>query len=256
MESFWFGDSGMEGLLEKDTASFSLEVDIELSPVVVDSVNKEIREMKHGQSSGGKVNGEEKQTPYIRHKLLRYRVEIAVAPKSGLLQVADEHLVALGKDNEPKSKPQPFLERVQQRIHLRMEGQSHPTYFDRYLDHTIASRPHYPPHFPHLTALKRELESWFFYYFEPRERMRTPTSVKEVRHIGLMGEELASFLHTLRNLDPPQFRQHSACCNHALPNSSRPSSRRVALRMLSQRQRDLYRGAVLLGRTSPPRRDL
>ncbi|MCC6391191.1 MAG: AAA family ATPase [Bryobacterales bacterium] len=218
MESFWFGDAGMEGLLEKDTASFSLEVDIELSPVVVDSVNKEIREMKRGQSSGGEANGEEKQTPYIRHKLLRYRVEIAVTPKSGLLQVADEHLVALGKDNEPKSKPLPFLERVQQRIHLRMEGQSHPTYFDRYLDHTIASRPHYPPHFPHLTALKRELESWFFYYFEPRERMRTPTSVKEVRHIGLMGEELASFLHTLRNVDPPQFRAIEKAIHQIIPS--------------------------------------
>ena len=82
-----------------------------------------------------------------------------------------------------------------------MEGQAHPTYFEQYLDHAVVSRPHYAPHHPHLTALKRELQSWFFYYFEPRERMRAPTSVKEVRHVGLMGEELAAFLYTLRNLD-------------------------------------------------------
>jgi predicted ATPase len=86
-----------------------------------------------------------------------------------------------------------------------MEGQSHPTYFERYLDHAIVSRPHYPPHYPHLTALKQELQSWYFYYFEPRERMRAPTSVKEARHIGMMGEELAAFLNTMRNLDPHQF---------------------------------------------------
>lgn len=99
-----------------------------------------------------------------------------------------------------------------------MEGQSHPTYFDRYLDHAIVSRPHYAPHYPHLTALKKELQSWFFYYFEPRERMRAPTGVKEVRHIGLMGEELAAFLNTLSNLDPPQFRAVEKALHSLIPS--------------------------------------
>jgi hypothetical protein len=36
--------------------------------------------------------------------------------------------------------------------------------------------------------------------------MRAPNPVKEVRHIGLMGEELASFLNTLQALDEPQFK--------------------------------------------------
>jgi len=54
--------------------------------------------------------------------------------------------------------------------------------------------------------MRRELASWFFFYFEPREHMRLPNPVKEVRHIGLMGEELASFLNTLKVLDEPQFR--------------------------------------------------
>jgi predicted ATPase len=87
-----------------------------------------------------------------------------------------------------------------------MEGQAHPTYHERYLDHCILSMPLYPPHYPHLVAVRQELASWFFFYFEPRERMRAPSPVKEVRHIGLMGEELASFLNTLKVLDPLQFR--------------------------------------------------
>jgi predicted ATPase len=99
-----------------------------------------------------------------------------------------------------------------------MEGQAHPTSFDRFLDHAILSRPHYAPHYPHLTALKKELQSWFFYYFEPRERMRAPTSVKEVRHIGLMGEELAAFLNTLKNLDPRQFRAVEKAVHSLIPS--------------------------------------
>ncbi len=98
-----------------------------------------------------------------------------------------------------------------------MEGQAHPTYFGRYLDHAILSRPHYLPHYPHLTALKRELQSWVFYYFEPRERMRAPTPVKEVRHVGMMGEDLTSFLHTLRTLDPPQFSAVQKALHHLIP---------------------------------------
>jgi len=35
--------------------------------------------------------------------------------------------------------------------------------------------------------------------------MRAVNPVKEVRHIGLMGEELAAFLNTLRAVDPRQF---------------------------------------------------
>jgi predicted ATPase len=53
--------------------------------------------------------------------------------------------------------------------------------------------------------MRQELSRYFFFYFEPRERMRAPNPVKEVRHIGLMGEELAAFLNTLRALDPRQF---------------------------------------------------
>ena len=93
-----------------------------------------------------------------------------------------------------------------------MEGQAHPTYHERYLDHSILSLPLYPPHYPHLVALRQELASWFFFYFEPRERMRAANPVKEVRHIGLMGEELAAFLNTLRALDERSSAQWKSAC--------------------------------------------
>ncbi|HSN87044.1 MAG TPA: AAA family ATPase, partial [Thermoanaerobaculia bacterium] len=199
LESFTFGPKGIRSLLEKDSASFSIEVDVLLSPAAIDSVNQQIREMKSSK--------EEAKAPlaFVKERALRYRIEIEILPKSGILRVADEYLAALNSKGEPTGKRSPFIQRVRDRLHLRMEGQAHPTYFERYLDHSILSKPHYPPHYPHLVAMRQELASWLFFYFEPRERMRKASPVKEVRHIGLMGEELASFLNTLKALDEPQF---------------------------------------------------
>jgi len=205
LESFWFGEGGIEALLKMDSASFSFEVDVELSPAVIQDVNQQILQMRSGKSqddNGGP--GARKKQSYIHKKNLRYRIEVEILPKAGLLRVTDEYLAPLGARGQPIER-QPYLERMGHRIHLRMEGQSHPAYFERYLDHSIISKPHYPPHYPHLTALRREMESWLFFYFEPRERMRAVTGVKEVRHIGLMGEELAAFLNTLKSLAPRQF---------------------------------------------------
>jgi predicted ATPase len=217
MESFSFDETGLEGLMKRDSVSFQIDADIELSPAVIAAVNKQIQETKRGISETDGSDSR-KRASFIHHKNLRYRIEIGISPRSGVLHVADEYLVALGRDGEPRSRPQAFLEKVQHRIHLRKEGQSHPTYFDRYLDHAILSRPHYAPHYPHLTALKAELQSWFFYYFEPRERMRSPTAVKEVRHIGLMGEELAAFLNTLHSLDPQQFKAVERALHSLIPS--------------------------------------
>ena len=127
-------------------------------------------------------------------------------PRTGVLRVCDEFLGALNRKGEPTGRRLPFLERQGDKIRLRREGQSHPTYIDRFLDRGILSMPHYAPHHPHLAAARRELESWLFFYFEPRERMRAVSPVKETRHIGLMGEELASFLNTMRANDPKQFQ--------------------------------------------------
>ena len=78
--------------------------------------------------------------------------------------------------------------------------------------------PHYPPHYPHLVAARRELENWFFFYFGPRERMRAANPVKEVRHIGQMGEELAAFLNTLKALEPKQFQAIEKALHTLMPS--------------------------------------
>ena len=204
LESFTFPRDGVQGLLKRQSASFGIEVDVEISPAVARAVDRQVREMKRGRAAE-EAEGQREQR-FVRRKLMRYRLELEILPKSGILRVADEYLAALTPKGEPTRSPLPFLERVGDKLHLRMEGQAHPTYYDRCLDHTILSRPLYPPHYPHLVAMRQELASWLFFYFEPRVRMRAPSLVKEADHIGLMGEDLATYLNTLRAVDEPQFR--------------------------------------------------
>lgn len=221
LESFTFGPKGLKGLLESDMASFSIEVDVELSDAVIDGINRQIREMKKtnpDQEPKGDASLLSKKLPSVREKYLRYRIEIEILPKSGILRVTDEYLSALNRDGKPTGKRRPFLSRVKDKLHLRMEGQAHPTYYERYLDHSILSLPNYPPHYPHLVAMRKELESWYVFYFEPRERMRAANPVKEVRHIGLMGEDLASFLNTLKTLEPRQFDAVEKALHTIMPN--------------------------------------
>jgi len=205
LESFTFGEKGIKGLLEKERLSFSMEADVRLAPAVMDSVNRQIREMKRSGSREAEADEATGKIAMVRERDLRYRIEVEVLPKSGILRVVDEYLAALNEKGAPTGKRKPFLSREGKRLHLRLEGQAHPAYYDLLLDRSILSIPHYLPHYPHLAAMRKELESWLFFYFEPRERMRTANPVKEVRHIGTMGEELAAFLNTLNALDKPQF---------------------------------------------------
>ena len=217
LESFSIGDKGLKGLLAQSRISFSIEADLHLSDAIIEAVNRQIREMRR-PSGDGQLDGAGRTPAHMRERDLRYRIEVEMVPRSGILRVADEYLAALNTKGEPSGKRMPFIERQGENIHLRLEGQAHATYYDRYLDHSILSMPHYPPHYPHLIAARRELENWLFFYFEPRERMRAANPVKEVRHIGLMGEELAAFLNTLKAIEPKQFGAIEKALHTLIPN--------------------------------------
>ncbi|MHB8626515.1 MAG: AAA family ATPase [Aggregatilineales bacterium] len=219
LESFTFGLDGIRGLLKQESVSFSIEADIELSQSVVDTVNRQIREMKRNTKApeDNDKNGSDDRLP-VREKNLRYRIEIEILPRTGILRVTDEFLAALNADGQPTGGRRPFLEQMRERLHLRMEGQAHPTYYDLHLDHSLLSTSLYPPYYPHLVAARQELANWSFFYFEPRERMRVLNPVKEVRHIGLMGEELAAFLNTLRALEAQQFRAIEKALHLIIPS--------------------------------------
>jgi predicted ATPase len=115
--------------------------------------------------------------------------------------------------------------------------------------------------------MRRELESWLFFYLEPRERMRAANPIKEVRHIGLMGEELASYLNTLKATQPRQFKAIQRALRTLLPGAevdTRPNSLGeveislvesgvpVSARLLSEGTLRLLGLLSLVGSTEPP----
>ena len=213
LESFTYGDDGIKGILKRDKVSFKIEVDVQLSDTVVEIVNKRIQEIRETTTK----NPQNTKKP-VNEKFMRYRIQIEMLPEQGFIRVADEYLAALNVNGEPKKNRKPFLERNGNRLHLRMEGQSHPLYYERYLDYSIISRSHYPPHYPHLTAMQQELANWLTFYLEPREQMRQPNPVKAVHDIGPMGEDIAAFLNTLKAQNKRQFESIEKSLNQMIPS--------------------------------------
>ena len=229
LESFTMGPGGLKGLREQERLAFSIEADLHISDTVAKAIDREIFEMR--QPAGTVVAAPhrvllrpqerlEMRQPVparVLERRLRYRLEVEMLPSSGLLRTTDEYLAALNKNGGP-TRRSAFIERQGQQVRLRREGQARPMEYERYLDRAILSMPHYAPHYPHLTAARRELESWQFFYFEPRERMRAATPIKEASHVGPMGEELAAFLVTLKTRQPRQFQALEKALRMLLPD--------------------------------------
>lgn len=129
LESFTIGQKGIKGLLEQERLAFSIEVDLILSAAVVKSVNRQILEIRRPH---GMVESKErsKLPARVRERDLRYRIEVEMLPRSGVLRVADEYLAALNSKGAPTGKRKLFLAWQGERIHLRHEGQAHPTDYD------------------------------------------------------------------------------------------------------------------------------
>ncbi len=197
LEAFALGDGGVRELLRRPEATMRFEADLELCPSAVESVESEISEHRAVGTNGGAAP--------ISNRALRYTLGVAIAPKSGVLTVADERLEYLTSTGRPCLKPEPRIVTLPDQVSLRQEHKGHPRRYDRRLSYTVLSVDQHVPHNPHVTAVKRELESWQFYYLEPRERMRQPSPIREAWSIGPMGEHLAAFLNTVKTQDPKQF---------------------------------------------------
>ena len=228
LESFSFGHQGLKGLVAQDRLRFSIEADLQLSDAVVEGVEREIHYMR--QLSGDRTTHAVNGRTMVRERYLRYRIEVEMLPKSGVLRVADEYLAALTRDGRPSKSRKPFIERDGDKLRVWNE-QPHPDYgrlldralgyYDRLLDHSILSTSHmsrYVHHYPHVVAAQRELASWRFSYFEPRERMRAANPLTEVRQMGLMGEDLAAFLNTIKTADARTFRGIERALGHLIPS--------------------------------------
>ena len=201
LEAFTYGPEGLEGLLARESARFTIEADVELSAAVVTSVENRIRQLREGLP-------ERRGKQHRRHVVenyLRYRVTVEIMPASGVLRVVDEYLVALTSDGTENKRRAPFIERVGQRLRLRMEKQARPSEHELGLDYTLVSSQLYPPHYPHITAFREELSRWRFYYLEP-DQMRAEAPIQEVAVMDRHGADLAPFYYTLKQQAPRKFQ--------------------------------------------------
>lgn len=212
LEAFFYGERGIEGLMGRNTVDFTAEVDVELSPQVIEHVENQILQMREGLSRPKRKR--------VRETRLRYTLTIEMMTDSGHLRVRNEQLMALNRDGSVRRSRIPFIERKDGRLHLRMEGQAHPTYHDVGLDHTLVSTDLYAPHYPHMTAFKEQLARWRFYYLEPRA-MRADTPIKEVNALELTGAGLAAFYNTLRAKARPQYDAVVRALDALLPATQR-----------------------------------
>ncbi|HYR74919.1 MAG TPA: AAA family ATPase [Pyrinomonadaceae bacterium] len=213
LESVYYSKGSLAELLSEDTHRMEFEIDVELSDIAVQETEQRVRDLRKGIDD---KNGSGSDRLRITERFLRYKVALEIQSRSGVMRVMDESLAALRRDGEEKAR-KPFLEKVGNRLSLRMEGQAHPTMHEIGLDYTLASTSLYPPHYPHLTALREEMSRCRFYYFEPRALMREANAIADVSVLGPRGEELAAFYHTLSLKRPKQMDALKLTAKQLLP---------------------------------------
>lgn len=213
LESFFYGDIGYEELLKRETIHFSIDVDVELSQNTVEKIEEIIQTKRKG------IEGSSQSKKIITEPRLRYHVSIEALPKYGYLRVIDECLEAVKRTGEVKKRT-PFLKREGNHLHLHMERQGRPYYHEIGLDHTLVSTALYEPHYPHISAFRTELSNWRTYYLEPKTLMREESPVEDIESLGPSGENLASYLYTLKNKHEKDFESLNLTLRQVLPTEA------------------------------------
>lgn len=214
LESVHYDSGSLADLLKQETHRLAFEVDVELSDSVVQQTEQRIRDFRKRLDE---PQGAAPEKFRVTERRLRYRVELEIESRSGVMRVMDERLSALRQRGQGEKARNAFLERNGSKLSLRMEGQGHPTMHELGLDYTIASTPLYVPHYPHLAAFREEMSRCRFYYFEPRALMREANAIADVTALGPRGEELAAFYHTLALRNPKQFEALKLAAKQLLP---------------------------------------
>ena len=202
-------------MMQQESAEFSIEADISLSSIVRESVEAQIRRAREGLPG---VSSAALRRRSVTESRLRYGVTVEIRTVSGHLRVIDEYLIPLRSDGQPTNSRKPFLEKVgTKNIRLRMEKQGHPSNEEVGQDRSIVSKGLYPPHYPHIAALREELARWRFYYLEPTA-MREEVPLREVESLDQRGTQIAAFFNTLLAMNPAQFSALSKALHQVIPN--------------------------------------
>lgn len=189
-EAFTFPRGGLAELMEQPSAQFSIEADIEL----------------------------ETTKPRTSVERARYRLGVEIDPGTGVLALADEYLVRLTKDWEPKEHARIEAHNNEQILIRKSGGGGRPPLEERATNHTWLSdaRLSGTP-YPLFDALRQEFREWRTYYLDPGTTMRAAVPPREVSDIGVTGEHLAPFLYGLKTRDRPAFEAVHRALRSVIP---------------------------------------
>jgi predicted ATPase len=170
IEAFSFPPGGLAELLGDDTPRFSLEADVE--------------------------SGAERY---------RYRVGVAIQPKSGSLGIAEEYLAGLTRKDEPRGEA--AIETVEGKLRIRRKSRpGRPRSEPLGLNYAILADPRLAmPEYRAIDRVRNELAGWRTYYLDPRVAMREARPPSEVDDIGTLGQDIAPFLFRLGAEHPKHF---------------------------------------------------
>jgi predicted ATPase len=175
-EAFALPPGGLPELLERPSASFSSEADLEMPA-----------------SSGKGLDW------------AQYRMGIDIKPDTGVLSLSDEYLTRATQRWEPKGNAR--IETIGEEIHIRRSGGGGaPRHEPLNVNHTYLSDTRLSgASYPLFDAVRRELANWRTHYLDPQASMRKGAPPREVSDIGVTGEHLAPFLYGLKTLQPAEF---------------------------------------------------
>lgn len=185
-EAFAFPPGGLPALLNRETARFSLQADLD-------------------------VPKGERTLPY------RYQVSVAIQPGSGTLTVASESLAALSSRGEPQGMP--LIDRQDDQSIVRRTKKGKPRQVTWKFDHTLLADPRLgSDRYPGVVRCRQELRDWCIYYLDPRVAMRSARPPEELRDIGVRGEFIAPLLHRLCTTEPKRFAAFKRTLRALIPS--------------------------------------
>jgi hypothetical protein len=135
LESVYYDKGSLAELLAQDSHRMEFEIDVHLSDIAVRETEQRVRDLRKGIDDKNDAGSDRLR---ITERFLRYKVALEIQSRSGVMRVMDESLSALRRDGQEKAR-KPFLEKMSNRLSLRMEGQAHPTMHEIGLDYTLAS---------------------------------------------------------------------------------------------------------------------
>lgn len=231
LELFTFGKEGIKNLLKENSVKFSISFDAEVSRNIPKILERHAVEGFEQIFSKTRESDEFlfKELNSERIKIFfNYAAEIEIIPKSGELTYQGEQITFYDNWNNNEKQLLILSKEIRKDFYLIESRSTDEKKISTQLKFELGAKRSLlslfsiaAPMFVTLNAVIKEIESWSFFYLEPRERMRLTSSVRETDQIGPMGEDLAVFLNTLKHTNAKQFRALGKALKMIVPSVSK-----------------------------------